>query len=176
MDSYGTEAGARVAATPRIYIIMGVCGCGKTTVGRLLATRIGAQFVDADDFHPPGNRVKLGSGIPLTDEDRWPWYARLRTLIDANLASGGSIVLACSALKETYRRVLDPNYDPAVRFIWLAGSYELIAERMAARQGHFMPASLLQSQFATLEPPPYALRVEVGPVPERIVEQIVSQP
>lgn len=136
--------------TPPVnYVVMGVSGCGKTTVGAAFAATIGGQFVDGDDLHPPENVAKMASGQPLTDADRWPWL----DLVAGALT--GNVVIGCSALKRAYRdRIRGGAEDGAgpVRFLHLAGSPNVIAARMAARPGHFMPLGLLDSQFATLEP------------------------
>ena len=131
---------------------MGVSGCGKTAVGERLAAILGATFVDADHLHPPENKAKMSAKIPLTDEDRWPWLQRLRRdVIDAT-PPGHITVLACSALKRVYRLLLMDGV-PDIRLIYLRGTFDLIANRLAARKGHFMPPDLLRSQFATLEEP-----------------------
>src|SRR4051812_23549356 len=151
-------------------VLMGVAGSGKTTVGHLLAERTGATFYDADDFHPRANVEKMQSGIPLTDEDRWPWLEALRSLIVSCLERGERAVLACSALKEEYREYLQVDGD--VRVIYLKGDYSLIEKRLKNRQGHFMKQGLLESQFEALEEPRHALYVEVNAPPEKIVETI----
>ena len=131
---------------------MGVCGCGKTAVGLRLAELTGGRFIDGDDLHPPENKAKMSGKIPLTDDDRWPWLRRIRQeAIDAT-PHGAVTVVACSALKRAYRKVLTDGV-PDVRLVHLHGSPELIAERLAARKGHFMPPDLLRSQLATLEEP-----------------------
>lgn len=158
----------------RAYVVMGVAGCGKSTVGRLLAKELGIPFHDGDDYHPEANRLKMHAGIPLTDEDRWPWYDILRKLIEDALSKGESLVLACSALKQVYRDRLDPTRDGRTLFIWLDGSFELIEARMKSRQGHFMPVSLLKSQFETLEKPGHCLRVDVAVDPDTMVKSILS--
>lgn len=136
--------------SPRV-IVMGVSGCGKTTLGAALAARIGARFQDADDLHPPENRAKMSAGLPLTDSDRAPWLARIGRLL---AESEGPVVIACSALKRAYRAALtEAAGSPAPVFLHLSGPPELFQARLAARKGHFMPASLLESQFAALEPP-----------------------
>lgn len=155
-----------------VVVMMGVSGTGKSTVGRLLADALGWSFVEGDDYHPPGNVEKLRAGVPLTDEDRWPWLEALRDRMDAALARGENVVLACSALKHRYQHYLEAH-DPAhVHFVWLHGSEELIRARLAARTGHFMNPGLLHSQFQTLEPPEDAIRVEVTDPPAAIVEQV----
>jgi gluconokinase len=131
-----------------IVIIMGVSGCGKSTIGRPLAERLGYPFLDADEFHPPGNVAKMAAGIPLTDADRQPWLE----LLNAKLRAQDNAVLACSALKESYRRTLSQGLADC-RLVHLRGSIELIRARLQERQHRYMPASLLESQFAALEPP-----------------------
>lgn len=128
---------------------MGVSGSGKTTVGRLLADELGVRFEDADDLHPAANVAKMAAGHPLTDDDRWPWLSAVGRELSAAEAAG--LVVACSALKRGYREVILAA-EPATRFVYLSGSPELLESRMAHRHGHFMPASLLDSQLATLEP------------------------
>lgn len=134
------------------FIIMGVSGCGKSTIGQQLAQALGCPFYDADDFHPPQNIAKMEQGIALTDEDRQPWLAGLQTVIANEQAQGQTAVLACSALKKKYRTQLQAG-NHQVRFIYLAGSYDLIRQRLQTRQGHYMKSDLLQSQFDALEPP-----------------------
>ncbi len=151
-------------------VLMGVSGSGKSTVGALLAARLGWPFEDGDSFHPPANVDKMRSGTPLTDEDRWPWLAALAARIDAARKEGTGVVLACSALKRAYRdRLRDGHGD--VRFLHLTGDPSLIMARQAARQGHYMPASLIASQFAALEPPETeadVIDLDVDPPPEEI--------
>jgi gluconokinase len=128
-------------------VVMGVSGCGKTSVGLALAQKLHARFVDADDLHPAANKAKMSAGIPLNDDDRWPWLEA----VASNLEEQGSIIVACSALKTVYReRILAAA--PGTVFIHLNGSREVLAERLGNRKGHFMPASLLDSQLAILEP------------------------
>jgi len=138
---------------------MGVCGCGKTTVGEALAQAIGCRFLDADDFHPPANVEKMASGVPLTDDDRWPWLDRIAEELGQILAEGEHAVLACSALKEAYRQRLKRAGD--VRIVYLEGDEATIAARLADRQHKYMPPMLLPSQFATLEVPTDALVVDI---------------
>lgn len=152
-----------------IVVVMGVSGCGKSTIGQLLADRLGCPFLDADELHPPGNVAKMAAGTPLTDADRQPWLE----LLNAKLRGQENAVLACSALKETYRRTLSKGLADC-RFVHLRGSMELIGARMAKRQHRFMPASLLASQFATLEPPAEALAVDIAQPPAQCVEQITA--
>ena len=142
-----------------IIVVMGVCGCGKTTVGTALAKSLQWPFLDADDFHPEANVAKMSAGLPLTDEDRGPWLDRIADELRSVLARGGHAVLACSALKQAYRDRLARAGD--VRFVHLAGDYDTIASRLAERQHRYMPATLLASQFAALEPPADALDIDV---------------
>jgi gluconokinase len=142
-----------------ILVLMGVCGCGKTTVGEALAQSIGCRFLDADDFHPAANVQKMASGVPLTDEDRWPWLDRIAGELGQILGTGEHAVLACSALKEAYRQRLKRAGD--VRIVYLEGDQATIAERLAARQHKYMPPTLLPSQFAALEVPADALVVDI---------------
>lgn len=153
-----------------IVIVMGVVGAGKTKVGSLLASQLGWKFADADDFHPQSNVEKIHNGIPLTDEDREPWLERLRAAIVEWIAGHCNVVLACSALKRTYRAEL--RVDPEVRFVYLKGSAPLIAERLRARHGHFAGESILASQFADLEEPEDAFKVDISKSPKEIVAEI----
>jgi gluconokinase len=153
-----------------IVIVMGVVGAGKTTVGRLLAEQLNWEFADADDFHPQSNVEKIRNGHPLTDEDRWPWLERLHTAILQWIAEARNVVLACSALKRSYRERLEAG--PEVRFVYLKGSPELIAERLRARHGHFANQQILASQFADLEVPESAVSVEISATPQQIVAEI----
>lgn len=151
---------------------MGVCGCGKSTVGEALARALDWPFLDADDFHPRANVDKMARGEPLTDEDRWPWLDRLKDELAAILARGGHAVLACSALKASYRERLSRAGD--VRFVHLHGDAETIAARLASRQHRYMPASLLASQLAALERPTDALEVDIRNSVEAQVAQVRS--
>jgi len=157
---------------------MGVSGSGKTSVGAALARAWGFEFVDGDDLHPPANIEKMRGGIPLTDEDRWPWLEKVGAVMCSALMGGGGIVVACSALRRAYRNRLRLATGEAIRFIYLAVSREVIADRLASRSGHFMPASLIDTQFATLERPGIdesdAITVVAdGPV-ARVVDAIVA--
>jgi len=134
---------------PPLVVVMGVSGSGKTTIGAALAQRLRVPFADADDFHPQANVAKMSAGIPLTDDDREPWLATIATWLGEHAASGG--VASCSALKRSYREILAAA-APQVFFVHLHGDPEVIAARVAGRPGHFMPAALVESQFATLEP------------------------
>ena len=150
-------------------VVMGVAGCGKTTTAEALAERLGWPVADADDFHPSTNVAKMRSGTPLTDEDRAPWLEAIRDWLSA---ADGSVVVTCSALRRRYRDVLR-GADPRVRFVHLHGARELLAARMGARQGHFMPLGLLESQLATLEPlepDEDGIVVDVDASPEEIVD------
>ena len=153
---------------------MGVSGSGKTTVGNILAAKLGWQFADGDDFHPADNIEKMRRGSPLTDEDRCPWLRSLREYIAGTCERGEDLVLACSALSHDYREYLSADNSGCVRFVYLKGSEELIRQRLANRTGHFMPPSLLRSQFQALEPPDDAVRIDITPSPEIIVERIMD--
>ena len=156
---------------PIAVLIMGVAGSGKTTVGRQLAAALGWSFRDADEFHPPANIAKLSSGTPLTDDDRAPWLGAIRAYLEASLARGESAVVTCSALKESYRQTV--VFDPArVKLVHLAGDYALILERMQQRTDHFMKPEMLQSQFATLEPPRDALTLDIAQPVDALVARI----
>lgn len=158
-------------------IVMGVSGSGKSTIGALLAEALGCPFADADGFHPAANVAKMASGQPLTDEDRWPWLDAIATHIATARAAGQPVVVACSALRRAYRDRLRAGYSDLV-FLHLAGEATLIAVRQAARQGHFMPPSLMASQFATLEDPAGeadAVTVSVQASPHEVVAFALGQ-
>lgn len=131
-------------------IVMGVSGCGKSSMGEALATRLGLPYIEGDALHPPENVAKMSGGIPLTDEDRWPWLIRVAHAVSA---PEHGAVASCSALKRAYRDLMRREAGEGLTFVYLHGSRELLLERMQSRPGHFMPASLLDSQLATLEPP-----------------------
>lgn len=154
-----------------IIIVMGVSGAGKTTVGNLLATGVNWPFFEGDDFHPQANVEKMSEGSPLTDEERRPWLKSLRKLISGIINDGQDAVIACSALKQTYREVLRRG-DEEVVFAYLKGEYDLVAQRLGERQGHFMGAELLQSQFDTLEEPQTALTLSIDQSPSEIVRAV----
>jgi gluconokinase len=153
-----------------IVIVMGVVGSGKTTVGRFLAEQLAWEFADADDFHPPSNVERIRQGISLNDDDRKPWLDSLRSAITAWIADHRNVVLACSALKRSYRQELAAG--PEVRFVYLKGSAALIAQRLRARQGHFAGEQILASQFADLEEPQDAVAAEIVLPPKQIVTEI----
>ena len=153
-----------------IVLVMGVAGVGKTTIGEALARALGARFIDADDYHPPENVAKMKAGVPLGDEDRWPWLKRL----NEELKKEQRAVLACSALKESYRRRLAEGLKE-LRVVYLHGSAGLIRERMKARKHRYMPAALLESQLATLEPPSDAIAIDVAAALEDSVAAIVER-
>jgi len=157
-----------------VVVVMGVSGAGKTTIGKMLAEQLEWEFHDADDLHPEANKAKMASGIALTDADRAPWLASVRDLIATSLARSINAVLACSALKQSYRDAI--VVDPArVKIVFLKGSPELIASRMAHRKNHFMNKDLLASQFDTLEEPRDAILVDIDAPPKTIVENIHKQ-
>ena len=155
-----------------VCIIMGVSGCGKTTVGQGLAPRLGLPFYDADDFHSAANIAKMSHGTPLTDNDRRDWLATLATKL-SQWAAGGAI-LACSALKESYRTTLQRGTDNPIHWVLLEGSRELLLARLSGRQGHYMHPDMLASQLATLERPAYALQLSITATPEALVQQIID--
>ncbi|MGE0725113.1 MAG: gluconokinase [Alphaproteobacteria bacterium] len=159
---------------PKVIVLMGVCGVGKTTIGRALAEAIGAAFEEGDSFHPPANVAKMKGGAPLDDGDRAPWLAAMASAIGGWLGRPQPTVLACSALKQAYRDVLAAG-RPRIAFVHLTGAPALIAERMAGRTDHYMPPSLLPSQLAILEPPSDAVAVAIDRPPPAIVRDIVAR-
>lgn len=164
-----------MAASPRrsdsaIYVIMGVSGCGKSMVGTAIAAGLDVPFLEGDTLHPPENVAKMAQGIPLTDDDRLPWLDKIGSEIAAAGAEG--LVVSCSSLKKIYRERLRSFADGRLVFVFLDGSEAVLAERMAARRGHFMPASLLKSQLATLEDPsgePDVITIDISPPPEQVI-------
>ncbi|HKV10898.1 MAG TPA: gluconokinase [Thermoanaerobaculia bacterium] len=154
-----------------IAVVMGVSGVGKTTIGKRLAAELGWTFYEGDDFHPAANVDKMSRGIPLTDEDRAPWLAALREVIDGCVRRGENAILACSALKSAYRETLRGDH-PEVVFVHLRADPRVIAERLEHRTGHYMKRGLLESQLATLEEPGEAVAVDASGAPGEIVEEI----
>ncbi|HYR32953.1 MAG TPA: gluconokinase [Burkholderiales bacterium] len=152
-----------------IVVLMGVSGAGKTTIGELLAQRLGWRFIEGDDYHPRQNVAKMAAGIPLEDADRWPWLDALNAI----LRGQGDAIIACSALRESYRRRLLAGIAEA-RVVHLRGAKALIASRLAERKHRYMPASLLDSQFATLEPPAGALSIDVAADAEDCAAAVVA--
>jgi gluconokinase len=157
--------------SPRILLLMGVAGSGKTTIGRRLATELGWPYHEADDFHSAANKDKMGRGIPLDDYDRAPWLASIRAALDDALAAGQSAVFTCSGLKDKYRRVLLDG-APGVTLVYLACDLETSLARVGRRQSHYMKADMVQSQFAALEVPADALTLDTRLSPEKIVAEI----
>jgi gluconokinase len=165
-----------------IILVMGITGSGKTTVGQLLAERLHWEFADADDFHSAANKEKMHNGIPLTDADRQPWLLAIRDQIWRWIAAKENGVMTCSALKQSYRDLLlspgEGNAHPdasEIKIVYLRGSYQLIAGRVRARQGHFAGEELLSSQFAALEEPRDALTIDVDQTPEQIVDEALRR-
>lgn len=152
-------------------VVMGVSGCGKSSVGEALSARLAVPYRDGDDLHPPANVEKMRAGVPLTDEDRWPWLDRVAEVLRAQ----APVIVGCSALKRRYRDWI--RQAGAVTFVYLEGSRDLIASRMAARKGHYMPPSLLDSQFAALEPPgpDEAIAVSIDQPLSAIVDEVLRK-
>lgn len=163
--------------TAEVLVVMGVSGCGKSTVGAMLAGRLRWPFEEGDALHPAANVAKMASGHPLDDEDRWPWLERVAAWVDGQLDRGQSGVITCSALKRAYRDVINRR-GTGVTFVFLRGDEATIAARLAVRHGHYMPASLLHSQFADLEEPgddEPVVRIEIGPSAAEITDQILAK-
>jgi 6-phosphogluconate dehydrogenase/gluconokinase len=156
-----------------MIVIMGVSGCGKTTIGKQLAKQLDLPYFDADDFHSASNIEKMKHGIPLNDEDRMPWLTLLANNIQTWDVQGGA-VLSCSALKESYRKLL-ASKSKQVNWVYLKGSFELIQSRLEHREGHYMKSGLLQSQFDTLEEPNYGIHISIENTPELIISKIISK-
>ena len=156
-----------------IIILTGVSGSGKTTIGRLLAENLGWSFYEGDDFHPQVNIEKMRQGIPLNDDDRKPWLRNLRQLIDELVLKKEMAIVACSALKSSYREMLAGN-NKDVKFVFLKGDYQLIEERLNNRSGHFFGANLLKSQFEVMEEPEFGLTVDISQEPNAIVDEIMK--
>ena len=157
----------------KVFVVMGVSGTGKTTVGKLLAKALDIPFFDGDDYHPEANVQKMANGIPLNDDDREGWLLTLNELARKHQSSGA--VIACSALKESYRTILRKDMDKVMQFIFLQGSFDFIKTRMEGRKDHFMPIELLKSQFDTLEPPNDAIVLSVTNDPEWLVSKILKE-
>ncbi len=163
-------------AKPTVLVLMGVSGCGKTTVAAILAGRLAWPFEEGDALHPPSNIAKMKEGHPLTDDDRAPWLEKVADWVDERIDAGESGLITCSALKRSYRSVINRR-GSGVTFVYLAGSREIIAARLMARHGHFMPSSLLDSQFADLEEPSAdepAIRIDIGPPPSTMAQAIIE--
>jgi len=156
-----------------VLIIMGVSGCGKTTVGKMLSEKLGWKYFEGDDYHSKENVEKMSKGVPLSDDDRKPWLLKLRSIIEDSLASGTNIILSSSALKESYRKILKVN--DGVKFIYLKGSYELIESRMRLRKDHFMKPGMLRSQFEALEEPSDAIAIDINQSLEEIEKNILKE-
>ncbi|WP_181305281.1 gluconokinase [Rufibacter sp. XAAS-G3-1] len=156
------------------YMVMGVSGSGKSTVGKLLAQKLRLHFIDADDHHLAPSIAKMSSGIPLTDEDRAEWLRKLNHLLQEAEAAGQEVVMACSALKEQYRLVLRQNLEKGLKIVFLHGQVALLKERMGGREGHFMPEALLASQLQTLEVPADALALDIVHPPDVLVQQVIQ--
>lgn len=164
---------------PRIIILIGVAGSGKTTIGQLLSAKLQWPFFDADDFHPPSNIAKMAAGIPLEEEDRWPWLETLKEAISQEIAAGQNAIFACSALKESYRDFLTRDLEQT-KLVYLKGNTPILSRRIATRKNHFMKEAMLASQLATLEEPENCLTIDVSDPPEviatRIIRELVKPP
>lgn len=153
---------------------MGVAGSGKTTLGKRAAAALGWPYFEADDFHSDANKAKMANGTPLNDEDRAPWLAAIRAKMNATIDSGHSAVFTCSALKEKYRQVLAGDAKHPVTIVFLNGDYQTILERVSRRQGHFMKADLVKSQFEALEHPKDALELDIREAPDALLAKILA--
>ncbi len=156
-----------------VVIPMGVAGCGKTTVGKMLSERLGWKYFEGDEYHPKENVEKMSNGIPLNDDDRMPWLLKLRSIIEDSLAYNENIVLTCSALKESYRKILKLNEQ--VKFVYLKGSYALIESRMKLRKDHFMKPGMLKSQFEALEEPADAILINIDQPLKKIIDKVLRE-
>ena len=173
MRKVKSDGGSKLAA----IVVMGVSGAGKSTVGKLIAARLDCPFRDADSFHPQANIEKMSRGEPLTDDDRWPWLQAIAAWIAEHRAAGTTCVVTCSALKRVYRDIVTDKQSADVRLVYLKGEFDLIAARLAARKGHFMPPALLQSQFDALEEPAadeHAITVPIDATPEEIASRVIA--
>ena len=161
-----------------LIVVMGVAGSGKTTIASGLAEKLGVPFVEGDSLHPPANVKKMAGGVPLTDDDRWPWLEAIGARMEVERVTGHGVVVSCSALRHVYRDCLRKNVRGKLHFILLDGSHQLITDRMKQRKGHFMPPALLESQFATLEKPTpdeHAVILDIShPVPALLAEAAKS--
>jgi gluconokinase len=167
-------AAFRPRSEPPLIVVMGVSGSGKTSVGKRLAARLGLPFVEGDRFHPPGNIEKMSSGVPLDDDDRWPWLDLIGAELARARAAGDGLIVSCSALKKSYRDRLRRATGGPLQFVFLGASREVLRERLADRRDHFMPASLLDSQLATLEDPrgeADVIAVDIDATVDEIVEE-----
>lgn len=162
-----------IKSSKNVFVIMGVSGCGKSTIGRMLATTLSLSFFDGDDYHPEKNIQKMSKGEPLNDDDRYSWLKDLNLLCKEHRDHGA--VIACSALKESYRNIIESDLDPSPIWVYLEGSYDVILKRLKQRSGHFMPAELLRSQFEVLEPPTNAICVSIEQEPTQIINSILEK-
>ncbi len=153
---------------------MGVAGTGKTTIGRMLSERLGWQFYDGDDYHPKENVEKMKKGIPLTDDDRWPWLRAIEQLINSRLSDNQKSIIACSALKREYREYLKQDKEDIV-FVYLKGDEKILRERISSRHGHFAGVDLLESQLDTIEEPHNVLTVDISRKPEEITDYLIER-
>jgi gluconokinase len=175
---HGQKKGHGVRAHLTAVVVMGVSGSGKSTIGKPVAAKLGCPFRDADSFHPKSNIAKMSRGEPLTDEDRWPWLAAIAAWIDEHRRAGTTCVVTCSALKRAYRDVVTGRQSADVRLVYLKGDFDLIAARLKARKGHFMPPELLRSQFDALEEPAadeHPITVAIDTTPEEITARVLAK-
>lgn len=162
--------------SPKVLVMMGVSGCGKTTVGKLVSEQLHCEFIEGDEFHSPANIAKMSSGQPLDDDDRYDWMNALNQKISEILSKGKCGVLACSALKEKHRVRLAEGWASQVLYVHIQGTFDQIHKRMQARKGHYMKAGMLRSQFDALEPPSNVPVYDTDLTPEQIVESILALP
>lgn len=156
-----------------VLVVMGVSGCGKTTIGKMLGEKLGWKYYEGDEYHPKENVEKMSSGIPLNDDDRKPWLLTLRGIIENHLKDGTGAVVSCSALKQKYRDLLKVNED--TKFVYLKGDYDTILRRMQARKDHYFKPEMLKSQFDALEEPSNVIAENIEMEPERIVEDVLEK-
>jgi gluconokinase len=156
-----------------IFIVMGVSGSGKSTVGKAVSKKFGWRFYEGDEYHPVENVEKMKNGFPLNDDDRLPWLISLRNIIEQAIEKKENIVISCSALKEAYRKILKVNDE--VRFIYLKGSYDLIRKRMEARENHFFKPDMLKSQFDTMEEPDDAVVIDISGSTQKIIDDAIAK-